>query len=107
MLSKLQQWILAEAQKKQPDGRLYYAEIKARYYGLPVFKHAWWPTLEVALSGVGDHHFPAREIPSYAAVSAAISRAVSRLEKRGLVKVLTGANSRWTAVTTTQKVELI
>ena len=106
-LSALQKWILAEAQKKQPNGRLYYAEIKARYYGLPVFKYEGRPTLEVALSLVGAQKFPASEIPSYAAVSAAISRSVTRLAKRGLVKVLVGANSRWAAVITVQKIDQI
>jgi len=124
-LSALQKWILTTAFKKlSGDGidvksllkdnqdrehlgldRLYVAEIKAGYYKLPA--RAWvksrWKNVGtfLAAESCGTHLFEMADAPKYRAISAAISRAITRLEKRELVSVLQGTYSHWTAVTLT------
>jgi hypothetical protein len=107
-LSRLQRWILERAADKfdnrfensrkniakgesaeictpEIEMRLKYSEIRRGFYGY----------VKVKNSGASKSR-------SYKSASAAISRAVSRLENRGLVTVLTATVSHWTAVTITE-----
>lgn len=86
--------------------RLYLAEIKARYYRFPVPD---WVTRNdggdigraIIRSGLRGQFFNPSKCHNYRAATTAISRAITRLERRGLVNVLQGASSHWTAVTLT------
>jgi hypothetical protein len=106
-LSDLQKWILVAASKVKPtesEGaqtfRLYTAQIKAGYYKFSLRKD--WMGDRVSLDDLGCKHFNSKEIPNYRAACVAISRAITRLEKRGLVTVLQGRVSHWTAVQLTE-----
>jgi hypothetical protein len=101
-LSRLQRWILyaaydnrsGPAPASQPD--LYYHEILAGYFRFPVR----WYGGEPLHSHPGSHHFDREEIgrARYDAAQASVSRAVRRLETRGLAERYAGAVSRWTGV---------
>lgn len=97
-LSKLQRAILSMAYERH--GRvgngvdLYYAEILAEYFRFPALSDPSKP---------GSWHFSRAWIgpAEYDAAQASLSRAVRRLETRGLVTVYTGAISRWTGLSLT------
>jgi hypothetical protein len=106
-LSRLQRWILIKALENRSNGHhvgsdkadLSYGEIKVGFYHLRV-KVKWWQSDTYCQERcfIGGQFFESTEIPNYKAVSASISRAVSRLEKRVLLNVQCGARSRWTAI---------
>jgi hypothetical protein len=103
-LSKLQKWILVAALRNREAGRgigitssstdhaadLFLAEVKANYYGFTKIKK------EMDTSC----NFHSADIPNYNAVSASISRSVSNLQQRALVRLFDGRN--WRAVRLTE-----
>ena len=104
-LSTLQRSILRMAYERHGRGRreknptpvdLYYAEILAEHFGFPV---SWYDPA----SHPGSHHFSRSEIGprTYDAAQASLSRAVRRIEQRGLVTVYNGVISRWTGLALT------
>ena len=101
-LSRQQRWILSAAYRNRcagppaDDPDLYYHEILAGYFGFPV---RWNADKPLHLSP-GPHHFD-REAIGHARCHAAevsISRAVQRLEARGLVERRAAAYGRWTGL---------
>ena len=116
-LSDLQRHILVSAlanvqagkgSKHYPDGTiggadLLNAEVLAVVYGFPLKrKHSWH--LKNGLREYGDQKFSKSELGAkrYAAAHAALSRAITRLEQRGLVGVFSGVHSGWTGVRLTE-----
>ncbi len=91
-LSDLQRWILAEARKQD---RLYYADICEKYYGWRRKYHTWGDPFSVGCNKFYRSEIGHRE---YNRVMATISRSCRRLEKRGLVRCISGMYSRWAAV---------
>jgi hypothetical protein len=103
-LSKLQKWILVAALRNREAGRgigitssstdhaadLFLAEVKANYYGFTKIKK------EIDTSC----NFHSADIPNYNAVSASISRSVSNLQQRALVRLFDERN--WRAVRLTE-----
>src|SRR5437660_7639458 len=92
-LSRLQKWVLTAAVNPRENGRLYVAEIKSGYYKFPVPEwmtrnyggdlSAWLTTY----GHVGSQFFKPGECVNYRAATVAISRAITRLERRGRVNV--------------------
>jgi len=111
-LSKLQTWILEHARvnrlAEHRDGEsrgadLYYKEVLAGFYGFPYDRYRN-PECDPLRKSLGSQRFHPDQIgrPKYNAACAAISRACSRLEQRGLVRVMTGACSHWAGVSLAQ-----
>lgn len=95
-LSRLQRWILYAAFENRSDAQevdLYRHEILAGYFDFPMR----WYDSEPLHSNPGSHRFDREQIgrERYDAAQASISRAVRRLEARGLVERYVGAVSRW------------
>ncbi len=98
-LSRLQRWILSAAYGNRcadpaaDDPDLYYHEILAGYFGFPV---RWNADKPLHLSP-GPHHFDRAAIGHARchAAEVSISRAVRRLEARGLVERREAAHGRW------------
>ena len=100
-LSELQRTALAIAYRNRQAGGVsdrntvdaYYAEIMAEHYGFT-------PHPRVDLHSPGRQHFSRSKIgpERYDAAKAALSRAMKRLEERGLVVVAQGANSHWSGI---------
>ena len=98
-LSRLQRWILYAAFDNRsvdpaaPKVDLYNHEILAGYFGFPMR----WYDREPLHSHPGAHRFDREQIgrERYDAAQASVSRAVKRLEARGLVERYAGAASRW------------
>ncbi len=121
-LSDLQRYILTEAGKRS---RVYYTDVLVGFFGwkpkLPLKRNkagdrigADWATFrsEVVpneddgnLSLPGNQYFSKREIgeEAYSSVMAALSRSMRRLEVRGLITVLVGCYSRWSAAAITDQ----
>jgi hypothetical protein len=104
-LSRLQRFILCAAyenrvseaaQEGAPQVDLYYQEVLAGYFGFPVR----WYEGDGLRSHPGSRHFDREAIgrSRYDAAQASLSRAVRRLEKRGLVTRYVGAMSRWSGL---------
>lgn len=104
-MSELQRTILrlALAGKQLPDRNperggadVYYGQVLADYFGFePVVK-------DLRYSG---HKFDRKAIgvKRYAAAQAALSRAMVRLERRGLVRLFSGAIARWSGANITDE----
>jgi hypothetical protein len=98
-LSRLQRWILSAAYENRssdPDAAqvdLYYHEIFAGYFGFPMR----WYGSESLHSKPGSHRFDREQVgrERYGAAHASVSRAVRRLEARGLVERYAGTVIRW------------
>jgi hypothetical protein len=119
-LSSLQRWLLVEAAKQRPIKEaeprlvadklmkthypeiakrmsaakpngvdLYYWEVMDRYFDIRTRHRKLRPGLE------GWKAFSTRE---YKSAAAALSRSVTRLERRGLVQVFHGSYSRWAGI---------
>lgn len=106
-LSKLQKTILALAAeaREQRHGNgvdVYYSQILAEAFGFP-HKCDRYP--HVPCRWVGGQHFSRTEIGErrYDAAAASVSRAVRRLEQRGLVTVYVGRSCRWSGVALTDE----
>lgn len=105
-LSRLQRWILYAAYENRaavmcepgasPEADLYYAEVLAGYFGFP-WTHWAGRSLREAR---GSHCFDREAIgrSRYDAAQASLSRAVRRLESRGLVERHVAAYSRWAGI---------
>lgn len=100
-LSKMQRAILAMAHSRRGQSRrnnveLYYAEILCEWFGFPSRTDPRRP---------GDQHFSRAEIGPqvYDAAQASLSRAVRRLEARGLVTVYHGVYCRWAGLALTDE----
>lgn len=108
-LSKLQRWILVKAleSRNRNAGKvdLYYAEIKHQFFGLPIKNPRGWTwqgvTREAAAGRDFGHVFASTKTKDYAAVSASVSRAVSRLKRRGLIDVFRGTHAWWAGLSLT------
>jgi hypothetical protein len=81
---------------------VYYDQVLAAFYGWPVFSWLFGPTPTPLEKHLGPehsmgHHFKPSEIgqKQYAAGHAACSRAMRRLEARGIVALFQGAYSQW------------
>lgn len=89
-LSKLQKSILRIALRNHLAGkdRVYYSEILSEHYGFEIKNR---------LDNCGQH-FSRREIGAkrYSSAQAALSRAMRRLEDRGLIDCISGV-AKWTA----------
>jgi hypothetical protein len=123
-LSKLQKWIVLTALNKRafagevrvvesPLGgkretpiRLFSAEIKAGFYKLKFKERYVYREGTLTVRGFnldelcerpGNHVFDTHD-PRYRRACAAVSRAITRLEKRNLITVSCGSFSHWTAV---------
>lgn len=114
-LSDLQKWMLREALRNRDAGKsrqhfpndtdhemqhpydgtdLVYGEIKARYYKFPFNPpDAWHPKRFAREYGTANF---STKLPHYIAANVAISRAIDRLQRRGL------ATHRYAGVTLTQ-----
>jgi hypothetical protein len=122
-LSTLQRWMLTEAAKNQDRERLgpnllkrgtktavgadlYYSEVLAGFYKFPYTQVAVQDctgkvyATDSLRCHQGTQRFKPEEIgrARYNAACAAISRAASRLERRGLVSVIRGRNSHWAGI---------
>lgn len=102
-LSRLQRFILTAADRNRTSearadaskgADLYYSEIMADWFGFE-------PTNDPR--GQASQHFDLSTIGKkrYSAASASISRAVLRLQARGLVTCLRGSIARWSGVSLT------
>jgi len=116
-LSTLQKQILvlADQCERQGKGILHYCVIYQRVYGWEV---AWWAPYEGrdALgwwskdNGQPVYHWRCGHLfdpelvgrKAYSVATSAVTRAVSRLERRGLCRVFCGAYAKWTAVQLTE-----
>jgi hypothetical protein len=107
-LSPLQRWILDHAhQNRLAEHRddlsrgadLYYKEVLAGFYGFP-YEHYANPASDPLRASLANKRFKPYVIgrQKYNSACAAVSRAVTRLERRGLVVVLHGAYSHWAGV---------
>jgi hypothetical protein len=108
-LSKLQRWLLDHAQQnrlaerrdaKSKGADLYFGEVLHGYYGFPYeFRGDVERNPRRDLQG-GSQMFNPTVIgrSRYNAANAALSRACTRLEQRGLVVVLHGACSHWAGI---------
>ena len=98
-LSRLQRWILYAAFENRsgdpdaPKVDLYNHEILAGYFAFPMR----WYDREPLHSNPGSHRFDRDQIgrARYDAAQASVSRAVRRMEARGLLKRYVGEVSRW------------
>jgi hypothetical protein len=109
-LSKLQRYILSEAEKRH---RVYYAEILNGYFGwTPHHEFQYWGMGAYendhrgepgTLVNPGGHHFRRREIGAtrYNRTMATLSRACHRLVRRGLVTLHHGP--AWSGVEITDE----
>lgn len=106
-LSRLQRWILYAAYENrasvmcEPSGApsevdLYYAEVLAGYFGFPWSHWAGRGLREAHGAHIFDREAIGQE--RYNAAQASLSRAVRRLEARGLVERHMAVYSRWTGV---------
>lgn len=105
-LSPLQRQILLLAQDNRDNGRtgdngvdLYHREVYAAVYGFPTL---WGDVRKV---GPGTQNFSRTAIGPrvYDSAVSAVSRAVRRLEARGLVAICSGAISHWSGVRLTDE----
>lgn len=107
-LSKLQRWILDHARKNRlaehrdatsKGADLYYGEVLAGFYGFAC-DHPKNREIETRFFLGAGQRFEPEVIGrrKYNAACAAVSRAVARLERRGLVGVLHGASSHWAGI---------
>lgn len=94
-LSDLQKWMLIRALENhdsghQEAGHLYRNEVRADYYKFPVWDHWAGRVVEnhtrESLRERFRQLFAKSQISNYAAVNLAITRAMIRLENRGLVQ---------------------
>ena len=107
-LSALQRFILEKAAKQN---RVYCVEVKAEFFKLQPNRQLRRhekddPATETKagdLFSPGSHAFDMKQIGQgkYRSVSASLSRAIRRLQERGLVNWIEGY-SRWTACTITE-----
>jgi hypothetical protein len=106
-LSKLQRWILDHAyqnrlaehrDEKSKGADLYYGEVLAGFYGF-AYEHPRNPEMDTRDVFYG-HVFQPDVIgrSRYNAAQAAVSRAMTRLEQRGLVVVLRSVYSHWAGI---------
>jgi hypothetical protein len=110
-LSKLQRWMVARAyrnriaEKRGGTGQgadLFYKEVLASFYDFE-YEH-FNPEYDDLRRSFGHKRFDPEVIgrSRYNAASAAISRAVARLAKRGLVTQVCGAVSHWAGIELTE-----
>ena len=118
-LSELQRDILDRASQHK---RVYYADVLEGYFGWqptrPIIRYgiphvtrdgrSWVeqprdPTDHGMVHGPGSHFFSLEEIGErrYRSTMVVLSRACTRLARRGLVTCIEGARSRWSGVTIT------